>query len=269
MRKYSLFLLMLATLSISLKAQVLPLREQAKVIDELLNDRINNLLPALMEKNGIDLWVIVSREYNEDPLLKTMLPATWLNARRRTILVFYNDPQKKIFTKSAIARYNVGDNIKAAWDMTKFPDQWDALTNLISSYNPEKIAINTSASFAHADGLDHTEYTELMHKLSPAQQQKVVSAEPLAVAWMETRTEREMQIYPQLINISHKIIAEGFSDKVITPGITTADDLVWWFRQKINDLGLTTWFHPSVEIQRNDAVEFDHLILFVRVTCSM
>lgn len=268
MRKYSLFLLMLATLSISLKAQVLPLREQAKVIDELLNDRINNLLPALMEKNGIDLWVIVSREYNEDPLLKTMLPATWLNARRRTILVFYNNPQKKIFTKSAIARYNVGDNIKAAWDMTKFPDQWDALTNLISSYNPEKIAINTSASFAHADGLDHTEYTELMHKLSPAQQQKVVSAEPLAVAWMETRTEREMQIYPQLINISHKIIAEGFSDKVITPGITTADDLVWWFRQKINDLGLTTWFHPSVEIQRNDAVEFDHLSAFTNVDAA-
>ena len=77
------------------KAQVLPEREQSRVVDEILNERFNVLLPQLMERTGIDMWVIISREYNEDPVLKTMLPSTWLSARRTTMLVFYNDPVKK------------------------------------------------------------------------------------------------------------------------------------------------------------------------------
>jgi hypothetical protein len=265
MKKYVFIILLSMLGSIPVVAQIKPLREQAAIIDTILNDRINHLLPQLMEKTGIDLWVIISREYNEDPVIKTMLPATWLNARRRTMLVFYLDPISKTLKKSAIARYNVGDNIQASWDMKKFPDQWDALVNLITTYHPKKIGVNVSEDFAHADGMDHTEYQTLLQKLSAEQKAKVVSAEPLAVAWLETRTEKEMQLYPQLIAITHNIIKEGFSRKVITPGKTTSDDLVWWFRQKVNDLGLTTWFHPSVEIQRNDSAAFDHLKAFTNV----
>ncbi|MES1220422.1 MAG: M24 family metallopeptidase [Bacteroidota bacterium] len=260
MKKYALAIGLFV--AITTHSQVLSVREQARVIDELLVERLDSLLPSLMAKNGIDMWVIVSREYNEDPVLKTMLPAEWLNARRRTILVFYNNPGKKIYEKLAIARYDVGTAVKAAWDMQKFPDQWDALVDIINTRKPGNIALNTSANFAHADGMDHTEYTELMQKLPAAFKSKVVSAENLAVGWMETRTEHEMQIYPQLINATHKIIEEGFSEKVITPGLTTSDDVVWWFRQKIRDLGYDTWFHPSVSIQRNDPQNFDHLQSF-------
>jgi len=247
---------------VAAKAQVLTVREQAKVVNELLNERLNNLLPTLMQKAGIDMWVIISREYNEDPVLKTMLPAEWLSARRRTILVFYNNPKTITLEKMAVARYDVGDSIKAAWDMKRFPNQWDALVDIISTRNPGKIGINTSTDFAHADGLDHTEYSELMQILPATFKAKVVSAEKLAVGWLETRTEHEMQIYPQLVNATHKIIEEGFSEKVITPGITTTDDVVWWFRQKIRELGYDTWFHPSVAIQRNDPQNFEHLRSF-------
>ncbi len=248
--------------SMQLSAQVLSLREQARVMDELMGDRLNNLLPSLMEKNKVDMWVLISREYNEDPVLKTMLPAEWLSARRRTILVFYNNPVKKQLEKLAIARYNVDEHIKAAWDMKQFPDQWDALVDLIRSRNPQQIAVNISKNYGHADGLDHTEYSEFMEKLPAAFKSKVVSAETLAVNWLETRTEREMQIYPQLVAMTHQIIEEGFSEKVITPGITTTDDLVWWFRQKIRDHGLETWFHTSVAIQRSDSSSFEHLRSF-------
>ncbi len=243
-------------------AQILPLREQAKVIDELLAERLNTLLPQLMERNNIDMWVIVSREYNEDPVLKTMLPATWLSARRRTIFVFYNNPSLKKYEKLAIARYNVGDNITANWDMKKFPNQWDALADIITTRNPSKIGINTSRDFGHADGLDHTEYVDMMEKIPALIKNKVVSAETLAINWLESRTEKEMQIYQQLVSITHNIIEEGFSEKIITPGITTSDDLVWWFRQKIRNMGLDTWFHPSVSIQRSDSTSFEHLRSF-------
>ena len=141
-------------------AQVLSEREESRVIDEILNERFNVLLPQLMERTGIDMWVVISREYNEDPVLKTMLPSTWLSARRTTMLVFFKDPKKKELEKLAIARYNVGESIKAAWDLNKFPDQWDALKDIIVSRNPNKIAINISEDYGHADGLDHT------HRLS-------------------------------------------------------------------------------------------------------
>jgi hypothetical protein len=242
--------------------QILSLREQAKLTDEILADRFSNLLPSLMERENIDMWVIISREYNEDPILKTMLPAEWLSARRRTILVFYHDSTKKINEQLAIARYNVGKQIKASWDMKKFPDQWDALIDIINTRNPHKIALNFSNDFAHADGLTYTEQKIFLNKLPQKLQSKVVTAEKLGIAWLETRTEREMQLYPQLIQITHQIIAEGFSEKTIMPGVTTTDDLVWWFRQKIRNLGLDTWFHPSVEIQRNDSNTFDHLSAF-------
>jgi len=261
MKKFFLFFLLLNLQQISF-AQILSEREQSRVVDEILQDRFNNLLPTLMERTGIDMWVIISREYNEDPVLKTMLPSTWLSARRTTMLVFYYDSKTKSVEKFAIARYNVGESIKAAWDMQKFPEQWDALMDIISKREPKKIGLNVSKDYGHADGLDHTHHDLFMKKLPANFQSRVVSAEPLAVAWLESRTEREMQIYPQLVKISHDIIAEGFSAKVITPGITTTDDLVWWFRQKLTSLGLITWFHPSVAVQRSDSTSFEHLRSF-------
>jgi len=257
-----IFILMTSIISHCFSQEILALKNQAKLTDEILNDRFTNLLPRLMENSQIDMWVIISREYNEDPILKTMLPAEWLSARRRTILVFYYDSSKKVNEQLAIARYNVGKQIKASWDMKKFPDQWDALIDIINNRNPKKIALNYSSDFAHADGLTYTEQKIFLNKLPQKFQSRVVSAEKLGIGWLETRTEREMQLYPQLIEITHQIIAEGFSEKTIMPGVTTTDDLVWWFRQKIRNLGLDTWFHPSVEIQRNDSTNFDHLSAF-------
>lgn len=260
--KWLLLLLFIASFSPLDAQQILPERRRAEVIDELLADRINNLLPQLMDRTGVEMWVIVSREYNEDPVIRTFLPATWHAARRRTILVFNKKPGQPTIEKLAIARYNVGETITAAWDMQKFPNQWDQLADIIKTRNPKNIALNYSNSFGHADGIDHTEYIELTQKLSPELRNRVISAEPLAVAWLETRTEKEMMIYPQLISITHDIIKEGFSNKVITPGVTTTDDVVWWFRDRFRQLGLDTWFHPSVDIQRSDSNNFEHLRSF-------
>jgi Xaa-Pro aminopeptidase len=253
---------MLLAASTLAQAQVMPLREQASTINDILAERLDTVLPGLMQRSGIDMWIVVSREYNEDPVLRTMLPAEWLSARRRTILVFSRDAKSGKVEKLAIARYGVGSTIKAAWDSAKFPNQWDALANLVKTRKPARIGINTSASFAHADGLDHTDYLEMMAKMPAAFKGKVVSAEKLAVGWLETRSAREMAIYPSLVNVTHQIIALGFSDQVIKPGQTTTADVEWWFRQKIRDSGYDTWFHPTVTIQRADAPTVDQTAAF-------
>jgi len=255
------FIVLLITLQINAQ-QILPERERARVVDEILADRFNNLLPKLMDRTGIDMWILISREYNEDPVLRTMLPATWLNARRRTIILFYRDKVKNTIEKLAVARYNFGENIISAWDKTKQPNQWKRLMQLIEERNPNKIGLNYSKHFNIADGLDKTDYDEFINYLPNKYHSKVTSAQPLATAWIETRTEREMVIFNQLVDITHDIIAEAFSEKVITPGITTTTDVEWWMRDKVTQLGLETWFHPSVDVQRTSEKLEGHLYSF-------
>jgi hypothetical protein len=191
--------------------QVLSEKVRAVIVDEILVERFNYLLPKLMDRTEIDMWILISREYNEDPILKTMLPATWLNARRRTIILFYRDKTKDTIEKISVARYNFGENIISAWDKDKEPDQWMRLKQLIEERNPNKIALNYSKNFNIADGLDKTDYEEFMEYLPDNYKSKVVSSEKLAIAWIETRTEREMIIYNQLVNTTHDIIDEAFS----------------------------------------------------------
>lgn len=257
-------LLVLATSVFAQSLTILPERQRARVIDELLDDRFTHLLPELMRREGIDCWVLISREYNEDPVLKTMLPATWLSARRRTILVFYDPGPGKELEKLAIARYDVGQLLKGSWDLNVQPDQWQALIDLLKTRQPKKIGLNFSATYAHADGLTYTEHGEFWRKLPAEYRSRVVSAERLSVGWLETRTEQELQRYPEICRLSHQIIREGFSETVITPGVTTTEDVVWWFRQRVTELGLDTWFHPTVDIQRADAARFDHLRTFAK-----
>ncbi|WP_026933911.1 M24 family metallopeptidase [Christiangramia echinicola] len=244
------------------QSQILAERERSKITDQILAERFDELLPELMDRSEIDMWILISREYNEDPVLKTMLPSTWLNARRRTILVFYRDKEKDNLEKLAIARYNIGDNIESAWDKEKQPDQWKALVDIIRDRKPSKIGLNISENYGIADGLVKTDFDEFMSVLPDEFEERIVSAEELAVGWIETRTLREMVIYSDLVEMTHDIIEEAFSTKVIQPGVTTTDDVVWWMRQKVTELGLGTWFHPTVDIQRSNEKLVDHITAF-------
>ncbi|MCR9013992.1 aminopeptidase P family protein [Aquiflexum gelatinilyticum] len=231
---------------------ILSQREQAAVIDQWLEERIQTLLPSLMDRSEIDMWVIISREYNEDPVIKTFLPATWHAARRRTMLVLYKAPGSSTVETFAVARYDVGKSFKKAWDPDTQPDQWKRLSELIVEKNPKKIGLNIAKDFGHADGLNVTEYNTLKSYLPENFHSKITSAQNLAVGWLETRTPSEMATYRHLQTIANDIIADGLSEEVITPGVTTTDDVVWWYRERIKELKLDTWFHPSVDIQRAD-----------------
>lgn len=236
---------------------ILSMRERAEFIDNITNLRIKQLLPKLMIESNIDMWVVISREYNEDPIIKTLLPATWMSARRTTILVFALNDDHKV-SAYAIAPYKVGSTFEKAWDKEKQPNQWLALADLMNKHNPESIGINQSKHWAHADGLVATDKENLTSHLPEKYRLKLVSAERLAVAWLEQRIPEEVEIYKHIVKIAHEIIAEAFSNKVIIPNKTTTEDVIWWLREKVRALRLQTWFHPSVSIQRRDTAMFDH-----------
>ncbi|NND70863.1 MAG: M24 family metallopeptidase [Rhodothermales bacterium] len=230
--------------------RVLTMEQRAETIDRWLEYRMETILPDLMRKHEIDMWIISAREYNEDPVIKTFLPATWLAARRRTILVLFDRGGDEGVEALAVARYDVGTKFTRAWTPEEQPDQWARLAEIVAERNPRKIAINRSELFATADGLTYSEYELMQSALDPALRKRLVSSELLAAAWLETRTDEEMKVYPRIVRMAHHIIAQGFSDTIVQPGITSTDDLEWWYRERIRELKLITWFHPSVSIQR-------------------
>ena len=266
MKKPILFLLLVLFASLA-NAQteipkILSMKERSTVIDRLLEDKIQTVLPELMRREGFDMWVVISREYNEDPVIKTLLPSTWLAARRRTVLIMYDQGGDKGIETLAVARYNVGSSFKSAWDKEKQPDQWARVAEIINERNPRKIGINKSEHFGLADGIVATDLAGFKAALGKKYSDRVYSAEKLALGWLETRTAAEMTLYPQICRIGHAIIKEAFSDEVIQPGVTTTDDVVWWMREKMRELKLQAWFHPTVDVQRADPGSKEHLRSF-------
>ena len=239
--------------AVNLNEKVLTLRERATVENRILEERLDTLVPQLMQREDIDAWVLIAREYNEDPVLKTMLPATWLNARRRTVLMFIDHGDSRGVERFAIARYAVGELFPGAWNPEEQPDQYQRIAELLTEFNPSKIALNFSDTYALADGLTYSEQKDFSAALSSELQGRIVSAENLAVGWLETRTTSEMEVYKDVMTIAHEIIAEGFTAAVVKPGATTIDDLAWWYRQRVSNLGLDTWFHTGIELMRSDA----------------
>lgn len=259
-----LVLLLVHALMLSLASAQMPvvldLQRQGEVRDEWLKERFKRIMPELMRREQIDMWVLISREYNEDPVLKTMLPSHWLSARRTTMLVIYDTGDT--LQTLACARYDVGDVFKKAWDPERQPDQWQRLREIIEERQPRRIAVNRSEHFGLADGISSYHYDQLQATLPARYRERIVSGERLAIGWLETRLPAEMTVYRQVMRIAHQIIAEGFSEAVIQPGVTATEDVVWWYRQRIRELGLEAWFHPTVDIQRLDPENFDHLRSF-------
>lgn len=229
---------------------LLSARDRALTENRLLAERLDTIIPSIMREQGIDLWLLVAREYFEEPVVASMLNAEALHARRRTILIFHDPGQGKPIERLTVSRYGLGGLFTPAWDPDQQPDQWLAAAEIIAARNPARIAINTSDLSQFADGMTVSQHDQLMAALPQSLRQRIVSGEGLAIRWLETRTPAEMALYPAIMRTAHAIIGEAFSNKVITPGVTTAEQVQWWYRDRLLQLGLDLWFHPSVGIQR-------------------
>ena len=231
--------------------RVLTHREQDPLIKGWILDRFDTVLPALMRREGLDMWVIVSREYNDDPVFRSMSPLTTFSSRRRTILVFSDPGAGKPVERLSIGRFDY-DGLYAL-ERTANDGQWTGLRKLVEDRQPKIIGVNTSQAWNHADGLTATEKDNLLAALGPTYAARVKSAEMLAVGWLETKLAAETEAYRHVMKVAHRIIREAFSNDVITPGTTTAADVAWWMRQRVAEMGLGSWFQPSISIQRAGA----------------
>lgn len=228
---------------------ILPERQRAIIQNEILEWRLDNLLPEMMNRFGIDIWITICREYNEDPVYLSMVPEPTMAARRTSILIIHRTGPNTAerYTGSF---YGMGKWYKAI-EQKEGLSQVENAAEFIKSKNPETIGINVSETFAFGDGLTANFRDQLVAALGKDMSKRIVSAEELCLAWLGERSPRELSIYRHLCGIAHEIIAEFFSNEVIVPDITTGDDVKWWIRQRITELGLETWFQPSLDIYRS------------------
>lgn len=260
----SLFLLS----PLAAQAQTRPfgaLREQAQLQQQWLKQRLDTQLPSLMRKYGIDMWVVPMREYNEDPVFWSIVAPETFAARRRTIYVFFDRGAAQGIERIALGGSSQGGVFEAVRSTKPIggsagvagrqaelwgDEQWQVLKKVIADRNPKVIGINTSRTFAFADGLSSGELAGMSEALGPEWTSKFRPAEGLAVDLIASRLPEEAVFYATLTQLVWSTIEEMFSRKTITPGVTRTSDLVWFWRQRINDLGLGTWFQPSIEVQR-------------------
>jgi Xaa-Pro aminopeptidase len=228
---------------------VLSFKERVKPINDMVTDRLDNLLPQLMQEADLDMWLVINREYGEDKLFYTLVPQPTFAARRTTLLVFSKQPDGSI-ERFSVSRYPIGELYPTVWQGGSNSEQWQRLAEVIAERDPQRIGINISEDWALADGLSVGLHKQLLNSLPSKYQNRLVSAEKLAIRWLETRSEKELQVYPQVVTIARRVIAEAFSNKVITPGVTTTDDVAWYLRERFEELQLRPWFQPYVNIQR-------------------
>ncbi len=232
---------------------ILSHRQQQPIVDSWIVKRFDTALPELMRRAGIDMWIIITREYNDDPVFRSMAPLTTYASRRRTILVFFDRGPGEGVERLSIGRFNYNGLFEV--HRTHNERQFEGLIEVVRERDPQVIGINTSERWNHADGLSANEKDNLVEALGPEYASRLVSAEALAVGWLEYKLPEQTDAYRNVMQVAHRIIAQAFSNDVIVPGITTTDDVRWWMRQRVADLGLGQWFHPSVSIEREGGLE--------------
>lgn len=235
------------------------MREQAEIQQRWLKLRLERVLPALMRKQGVEMWLVICREYNEDPVYRSLTSPTVFAARRRTILVFHDRGAELGVDRLALGGGSNGGLYRVYRDQEVEnrelygEGQWALLKKLIAERNPKTIGVNISATHAFSDGLSAGEWEKLQQTLGPELQKRIVRAELLPLRYIETRLPEMLPTYRHMQEIVHWIIERAFSAEVIKPGKTTNQDVVWWMRQQVNDLGLGTWFQTTVRVQRKGA----------------
>ena len=276
MRRLFSVVVAIATLASAAPAQTRrpfgTLREQAVLQQSWLEKRLKTILPGLMRKHGVDMWVIPMREYMEDPTFTSLVSPTTFAARRRTIYVFFDkcaasgrtDPgdgtcverialggtsqgglYEAVRSTQAVTA-DVGGRQAELWGDA----QWQVLKDVIEQRKPSVIGVNISRTFAFTDGLRAGEHEGMSAALGSTWTSKFKRAEALPLEFIASRLPEEEAFYRRLQGVVWDLIGRMYSTEVIKPGVTKTSDLVWWWRQQVNDLGLDTWFQPSIEVQR-------------------
>lgn len=231
--------------------KVRTLKEQHRVLDEILKEKLNDLVGPLMEECNIDLWLIPSKEYNEDPIFKKLTPSGYPTARRLTILALHQSNGKLTPYSVSLRDHSLDEFYQPSWERDK-EDQFQALLHLFERLDPKTIGLNYSSDYAYCDGLTVGIMDTLKHNLPDEWTKRFVSAESVGIRFLETRSALEEKLWPEVMAVALDIIQAMYHKDTIHPGSTTCADLEWFMMEQVNQRGLKFWFPPTLDLQRKE-----------------
>ena len=221
-------------------------------------DRKRSLLLEQMREHDIEMWIVVSEEFHPDAVTQYVAPPLHYT-RRRDVMVFVDagddglagysdywrptDDYRRFFQPMPAARNTRGiqdarTGLQAIWDQ----------------YRPATIGLNMGGRRGHDSGLTHDSYAFLAEALGPEAESRFVSAVALVEDVFDTRLPGELEPYRALVLATDVLAQRALSNVVVTPGVTRAADIKWFFEESIAELGVggKPWFEIHVAVQRYD-----------------
>jgi len=235
-------------------AGVLPVRKRAAVIRDILQERLDSILPLAMREAGLDMWLILCQEDDLDPVFVSMMPMdTWCPILQ--MLVLYDGGDEQGVERISIAMTNTRRLFAQPWQGHHHEEQWPELRRIIEERDPRRIGINIGRVQWAAGGLTHNLHEQLVQALPGKYVDRLASAEPMATRWLATLTDEEVELYEHVVAVARQIMANCYSREAIVPGKTTTEDLEWHYWQRCADLGLQVSFKPFFNRVRSDAMK--------------
>lgn len=217
-------------------------RERFEIRKALISDKLEKALLPAMRNHGIDMWIVLDRENNPDPL-HVELGGGFSGVR--AAFIFYdngsNSPEKNYYGSHEQPANSV---ISQVYD-EKIYYGYSAegltphLRKAIYDRDPEKIAVNTSHTLPEADGLTVGLKNFLVDTIGPEYSARIVSAELVARDFRLNRTELETRLYTELLEWSARWMEEALSTANVVTGETTAEDIAWWLEDRALELGVS------------------------------
>lgn len=204
---------------------------------EIRSERIRTLLPAAMQRAGVDGWAVVCRSNNNDPLAShvgcenAVAPAVFYFERRGddVFTIAFSPPGEAMALQElgrhdsvAVVDYNTGAVAAAAAYINR---------NLKG-----QLALNFSEGNEIADGLSYTQYRQFTGLLSPELRSRVVSSAELVYEWLSVKLPAEVDIMRRAANLTARWQEQAYAQ--VVPGVSTDRDIAAYLKSRMREIGV-------------------------------
>lgn len=215
---------------------------------QIRQDRFDLVLPSAMRDHDVDMWIVMQKENQFDPMYED-LGRGYVGSVGYWI---FTDRGGDRIERAAIGVSGFQLN-RCGYDIVR---GFAPLKDFIAERDPKRIGVNMSDAIGTADGLSKTNYDRLVKELGPDYGSRLVSAERVVSEFRSNFTASRLVALGEAGELSRRLADRALSNEIITPGITTLEDVSWWLMDQLQQRGLGSSFEmPSVYVTGPGGVE--------------
>ncbi|HEY6640947.1 M24 family metallopeptidase [Povalibacter sp.] len=228
-----------------------------EVLRLIRNDKLDLVLPGAMRDNGVDMWIHVTQQGDQDPMAMQFgetygyLVFTDRGGKIERAVFGGAGAVEKIDVRGSAAIARALSSYDAGYRLAEgYGDEvYDEFRKFVAERNPKTIAVNSSTWLPVADGASHSAYQRLTKTLGPEYSARLVSADKVITDYIVRRTVREVAAQITTLEISRQIALEALAR--IRPGVTTIREITSWAMEEAFKRGVgeyRTWSPGGIRL---------------------